>query len=388
MTRSEDGSERQRADARSDHQRGEERSDERDSPVAGAVVQLRSSIGSAATSSAFAGPAIGSGPDLLAAPIGALAELGLDAVRIPLDWARVEPTQGRFDGATLDAYDRIFETAGVPLWLTLMEGEVPQWFDDAGNFADATATARYWPRFVELVADRFGDRVAGWVPLERPVQFARAAFGDGTFPPRRRDPKVHAAVASTLLEAWRDAWTILRGRSPVMMSLDLQRIAISADPDEAGPEPGKRSGPGEAEAARRWDQMVWQLWPTARRDGVIDVPGYPARRVEALESSGDGVVAWLPAAGPDAAWIGELIRRLDDLVECPIHAVIRFKDPAHGDHTARCFEQIADARNDGIAINGVWAAPAMGPNGLLDAGSTPLPAAEDWITEAKSHRHA
>jgi hypothetical protein len=336
----------------------------------GAVVQLRSSIGSAPSSNV---PGTGAGPDELEAPIRALAELGMDTARIPIDWARVEPRQGQFDGATLDAYDRVFESAPIPLWVTLMEGDVPQWFDDSGNFADAAATARYWPRFVEHVADRYGDRVAGWVPFERPVQFARAAFGDGKWPPRRRDPKAHAAASANLLEAWRDAWTILRGTSPVLMSMDLQRIDIPSDPDEA-------------EASRRWDHMVWKLWPTARRDGVIDIPAYAVRRVEALASSGDGVAAWLPAPGPDAEWIGELLRRLDELIDCPIDAVVRLANPEHNgqsDHVRRCHQQIDEARHDGIDICAIWASPAMGRNGLLDSGSTPLPAADDWISSAR-----
>ncbi|MGA0878223.1 MAG: family 1 glycosylhydrolase, partial [Ilumatobacteraceae bacterium] len=139
-----------------------------------------------------------------------LSQHGITDVRLGFDWSRLQPRPNGLDGSWAEWYGDIItaaERAGVRVWATLLETTFPQWFDDLGAFTDAKAAGRWWPRFVETVADGFGDRLAGWFPIDDPIGFAdRHATDDG---------RQHGELVHTLVEAWRDAWRILRGGPPV-----------------------------------------------------------------------------------------------------------------------------------------------------------------------------
>jgi hypothetical protein len=124
--------------------------------------------------------------------LDAVAELGVSAVRLSLDWARLQPRPSEIDGGWVEWYESVITTArrlDLAPWLTLYDGSIPRWFDDEGGFADAVAAGRWWPRWAERAADQFGDAAAGWVPLVARVDNARAV--------------------------WRDTWTAVRGGHPV-----------------------------------------------------------------------------------------------------------------------------------------------------------------------------
>jgi hypothetical protein len=113
--------------------------------------------------------------------LDAIADLGVRAVRLSLDWARLQPRPTELDGEWVEWYGSLLTTAlgsGLEPWLTLYDGSIPKWFDDEGGFGDAVAAGRWWPRWVERVADRFGDAAAGWVPLVRHVDNPRSVWRD------------------------------------------------------------------------------------------------------------------------------------------------------------------------------------------------------------------
>ena len=147
----------------------------------GGVLPLRTSLGIGPDADA----ATTSGNDLATRwreDLALLAEAGITAVRFPFDWSRLQPRPGRFDDDWRELYGDALDLAaslGVEVWPCLFEGVQPAWFDDEGGFADDRAATRWWPAWVEAVADHFGDRVAGWVPLDDPVgHAARASGGD------------------------------------------------------------------------------------------------------------------------------------------------------------------------------------------------------------------
>jgi Glycosyl hydrolase family 1 len=130
--------------------------------------------------------------------LDALAELGVRAVRLSLDWARLQPRPKVLDGEWVEWYGSLLTTSlrlGLEPWLTLYDGSIPTWFDDEGGFGDAVAAGRWWPRWVERIADQFGDAAAGWVPLVVSVDNARPV--------------------------WRDTWTALRGGRRVVRPFTL-----------------------------------------------------------------------------------------------------------------------------------------------------------------------
>ncbi|MDO9174145.1 MAG: family 1 glycosylhydrolase, partial [Actinomycetota bacterium] len=152
----------------------------------------------------------------LADDLAFAAELGLQQVRLDVPWALAQPKPGGFDG---DVFEQLHSAAadargmGIATWFRLLQPEVPKWFDNDGGFTDDRTAGHWWPRWVELVAERLGDVAAGWVPFEAPYAMSMRLVPD--------DPRRHGELMHTLVVAWRDAWRVLRVGPPVATSLDV-----------------------------------------------------------------------------------------------------------------------------------------------------------------------
>lgn len=201
-----------------------------------------------------------------------LADIGVDWVRIGVDWSWVQPRAGAVDGDAVEHYlgaARLALSIGLDLQLTLLDRDVPRWFDNDGGFTDPRHALHWWPRWVELCAEAFGDDVAGWAPVEHPLAIANRTVPD--------DPRRHGEVLDTLVTAWRDAWRILRGGPPVSTSFGVEVVRAA---DQTIP---------AAEAARRQDQLRWGLWLEGLRDGIVRIPGRADRELADLAGACDVV---------------------------------------------------------------------------------------------------
>jgi hypothetical protein len=198
------------------------------------------------------------------------AEIGLQLVRIDVPWRDAQPRAGGFDG---DVFERVSgvaqaaRAAGLAPWIRLLQADVPLWFDNEGGFTDTRTAAAWWPRWVELVADRLGDVAAGWVPFEAPFAMSNRLVPD--------DPRRHGELMHHLVVAWRDAWRILRGPLPVATSLD---VAVERPTDD--------SPPARLEANRR-DQLRWGVWLQGFTDGVVRIPGRADHELDDLQGACD-----------------------------------------------------------------------------------------------------
>jgi beta-glucosidase len=97
-------------------------------------------------------------------------DLGLSAFRFSVEWARVEPDEGRTDPAALDHYEAVVDgclARGLAPVVTFNHFTSPHWFACRGAWLDPQAPALF-ARYCAAVMDRFGDRIAVAVTLNEP----------------------------------------------------------------------------------------------------------------------------------------------------------------------------------------------------------------------------
>jgi len=157
-----------------------------------------------------------------------LAEHGITHHRVTVEWARLEPREGRWDEDEEAHLRRVLEAgrdAGVAVWACLLHGSAPGWFtDDLRGWLDDKAAALTWPRHVDRVGEALGDLVAGWVPIHEPDLQAGLGYGEGTFPPGRHGADDERDALAALRTAEAEAARLLRtGDAPV---------AVTARPSE------------------------------------------------------------------------------------------------------------------------------------------------------------
>jgi hypothetical protein len=296
--------------------------------------------------------------------VAQLAELGFDRVRLGVGWAAMQPRAGAVDDDRTEAVLAVAAAArsiGVELWLTLHDGSLPHWFDDEGGFTDDRIAGHWWPRWVEAAAERFGDHIAGWVPIEDPLGIADAAFPD--------DPRRHGDVVDTVLVAWRDSWRILRGGPPVATSLTLHVVR-----------PADQTLPA-AEAARRLDRLRFTVWLRGLREGRVAIPGRSERDLADLGGSchelGIRVRPGADATDPDGAqrWADDVVlmahRCAEDGPDRPlaITAVTAATDDRGRTRVVDAFADAAEAIRSDLRVASLGVAPVLDTarhrNGIL-----------------------
>ncbi len=132
-----------------------------------------------------------------------LRALGMNAIRLGVEWARLEPAEGKPDSAALDHYRAMLEDArrnGLRVCLTLHHWVLPAWLADQGGW-EAPQALSAWERFVERVVRALGDLVDLWVTLNEPMVPVIAGYLAGYHPPCRRAPLAAGRVFERLLEA-------------------------------------------------------------------------------------------------------------------------------------------------------------------------------------------
>jgi beta-glucosidase/6-phospho-beta-glucosidase/beta-galactosidase len=159
------------------------------------------------------------------------ASLGLDGVRLTLEWARVEPRRGEVDVAALDRYARAVahaRTLGLEVTVALVDAAWPAWLGQE---------AWLMPWVGEHVVAH-ARRVAEAVDPARLVAFADArrlvedGFLLGTAPPWRRGARPDAAYALGQLRSITD--TLQRDdRVGPRLATSFRSIPLDLDPATA-----------------------------------------------------------------------------------------------------------------------------------------------------------
>ncbi len=346
-------------------------------------------------------------------------EHGLTHHRLSIEWARIEPEEGKRDQAEIERYLEILTAAnelGIAPWVCFHHFTLPGWFQDERAFLDDKARGYYWPRHVAFCAETFGDLVFGWKPINEPVAYAFGGYLMGVNPPGLTDlGKFFDAYRGTLL-AQRDAWRELRGGGkPVATIHNLSPVFAMHDTPEC------------KNARDTIDDVLWGIWLRAERDGVLAFPGRVEQRVDDLRGVGDLIgFSYYNASGvlPDRSMVpypsgravgalgyvpwpeglGITIRRLAD--ELPSRPLLlcelgygsfadRPDESARTNYLGECLDIVAEAVNDRIDLRGVffwtgvdnyeWDHGYTAEFGIFDANREPKPAAaiaRQWATRS------
>jgi beta-glucosidase len=181
-----------------------------------------------------------------------IQQLGLNAYRLSVEWARIEPLPGQFDRAALDHYHEILENvreAGIEPIVTLHHFSNPLWLSERGGWARASVVDRF-AAYTARVADALGDVVRWWITINEPTVFGLFGYIAGCWPPHRRNDFVgYLRQTRHVLRAHTAARQVLKARDPdSMVSLALHLNPV---------DPVRHGDPTDHLAAHVYD-WLWQ----------------------------------------------------------------------------------------------------------------------------------
>ena len=227
------------------------------------------------------------------------AHYGLTHHRLSIEWARIEPSEGRRDDAAIEHYLEVLTAArdaGIEPWVCLHHFTLPGWFTEMGEggFRDDRARSYYWARHVAFCAETFGDLVFGWKPVNEPNAYS-GIYAQGGREPQARDWERVWDTLGAILLAQRDAWRELRGGGrPVATVHNLSPVFGVAE-----------TVPADRTRAAL-DALTWHVWMRADRDGVLELPGRAPREVPDLREACDLIgfsYYCATGVGPDGATV-------------------------------------------------------------------------------------
>ena len=130
-----------------------------------------------------------------------LRNLGLNSVRLGIEWARVMPEdavngQWKTDEAAVKYYRELVDYAeklGLKPMLTLYHFALPLWASRQGGW-ESKRTTRAFTFFAERIAEAFND-VELWVTVNEPNTLIGMGYITGYFPPEKKS--IIAAITAT-----------------------------------------------------------------------------------------------------------------------------------------------------------------------------------------------
>jgi len=170
------------------------------------------------------------------------AELGHQALRISIEWSRIEPEPGRFDESELDHYKRVCDSMlahGIVPTVTLHHFTNPIWAQHRGGWENPEMPS-WLARFAAYAVRGLGSRVKLWWTINEPMIAPALGYLFGMHPPCVRDPARAMTVARhTLLahgemyRAAREAATHAVEIGPVLATIYFEPLDASREEDRS-----------------------------------------------------------------------------------------------------------------------------------------------------------
>jgi beta-glucosidase len=115
-------------------------------------------------------------------------DLGHTAHRFSLEWARIEPEEGRFDQAAILHYREVLKslhTQGLIPFITVWHFTLPQWFAESGGF-ERKDSPKIFARYAAFVVAELGDLCEHFSTMNEPNVYGSNGWLRGSWPPFKR----------------------------------------------------------------------------------------------------------------------------------------------------------------------------------------------------------
>jgi beta-glucosidase len=139
-------------------------------------------------------------------------DIGLNAFRISIEWARIEPAEGQFETKEVEHYLKVLKKMkelGLTRMVTLWHFTLPMWVAEKGGF-ESREVVEAFARYAWFVAKNLGEEIDLWCTLNEPELYAGIAYGKGTWPPFKKNILLSFNVIRNLISAHKKAYRAIK----------------------------------------------------------------------------------------------------------------------------------------------------------------------------------
>ncbi|MDD5032339.1 MAG: glycoside hydrolase family 1 protein [Patescibacteria group bacterium] len=141
-------------------------------------------------------------------------DLNCGAYRLGIEWARIEPEEGKWDRKEIEHYRKVLmnlKANNLKVVLTLWHWTNPIWLADKGGWANKEAV-KYFSRYVEFIVNQLGDLVDYWLTLNEPMVYIANGHITGKFPPNKKSIFIARKVFNNLIRAHKTGYGVIHNK--------------------------------------------------------------------------------------------------------------------------------------------------------------------------------
>ena len=143
-------------------------------------------------------------------------ETGQNALRLSVEWSRIQPAPDRWDNAVLDRYHemvRSLKERNITPMVTLHHFTDPIWISEMGGWEN-NEISKYFATYAQKVVEALGDYVTLWITINEPNVLATLGYLLKLFPPGKKDFKAIGRVFNNLVGAHAAAYHAIHKLQP------------------------------------------------------------------------------------------------------------------------------------------------------------------------------
>ncbi|MDD5068390.1 MAG: glycoside hydrolase family 1 protein [Candidatus Pacebacteria bacterium] len=136
--------------------------------------------------------------------------------RFSIEWARIEPEEGKFDDREIEHYRKVLhvlKARGLEPFVTLWHFTLPIWFRDKGGFENKKAP-EIFGRYCAYVAEKLGSEAKFWMTMNEPMVWLGNGYLRGGWPPFKRDILKYWKALKILMKSHRFAYIEMKKKNP------------------------------------------------------------------------------------------------------------------------------------------------------------------------------
>ncbi len=139
-------------------------------------------------------------------------QLNNGAVRISVEWARLEPEEGKFAQQEFEHYKKVLTAAKsrkLKTFVTLHHFTNPKWFADMGQWERGDAH-KYFARYAKKCAEEFGPLIDFYTTINEPQVYSYGGYIKGFWPPFKKNVFKALLVQANLIKGHNKAYDAIK----------------------------------------------------------------------------------------------------------------------------------------------------------------------------------
>lgn len=143
-------------------------------------------------------------------------ELGHNCHRLSIEWAKIEPEEGKIDFSVIDHYKKVLSCVkknGMTPIVTLWHFTMPLWFAKKGGFLNKK-NLHVFVDYAKFITAELKDHLEYVITINEPVVYAYQSFLTGNWPPQKKKYRLYKKVLKNLASVHNKTYHVLKSRNP------------------------------------------------------------------------------------------------------------------------------------------------------------------------------